>query len=175
MKIYLATSWKNPYYPRVLQELRSLGHEVYDFRDPEYAFKWDQVGLSEQRPLPLSEYIRGLEHPRARKGFKRDMDAVRWCDAVVVLLPSGRSAHMEFAWCIGAGKPGVIFCPQTSIGALAEVPAIDDPDLMYCMAGEPRDIFVHTALQAHERLTWALLSKEGTEAHESLRTRPGVD
>ena len=32
MHIYVASSWRNTYYPEVVQALRDAGHEVYDFR-----------------------------------------------------------------------------------------------------------------------------------------------
>ena len=33
-KIYVASSWRNEYYPEVVEKLREAGHEVYDFRNP---------------------------------------------------------------------------------------------------------------------------------------------
>jgi len=33
-KIYVASSWRNDYYPKVVAKLREAGHEVYDFRNP---------------------------------------------------------------------------------------------------------------------------------------------
>ena len=34
MHIYVASSWRNTYYPDVVAALRNAGHEVYDFRNP---------------------------------------------------------------------------------------------------------------------------------------------
>ncbi len=45
-KVYLASSWRNPYQPAVLKALRDAGHEVYDFRHPsdeDEGFKWKNV------------------------------------------------------------------------------------------------------------------------------------
>lgn len=33
-KIYVASSWRNPYQPEVVAALRKTGYEVYDFRNP---------------------------------------------------------------------------------------------------------------------------------------------
>lgn len=33
-KIYVASSWRNPYFPEVVKRLRAEGHDVYDFRNP---------------------------------------------------------------------------------------------------------------------------------------------
>jgi len=34
MKFYVASNWRNQYQPRVVELLRLMGHEVYDFRNP---------------------------------------------------------------------------------------------------------------------------------------------
>ena len=42
-KIYVASSWRNQYYPEVVKRLRHEGHEVYDFRNPPHGgngFRW---------------------------------------------------------------------------------------------------------------------------------------
>ena len=31
-KIYVASSWRNTFYPEVVARLREAGHDVYDFR-----------------------------------------------------------------------------------------------------------------------------------------------
>ena len=45
-KIYVASSWRNPYFADVVSLLRSAGHEVYDFRNPPHGghgFKWAEI------------------------------------------------------------------------------------------------------------------------------------
>ena len=45
-KIYVASSWRNQYYPEVVTKLREIGHEVYDFRNPSHChggFKWQNL------------------------------------------------------------------------------------------------------------------------------------
>lgn len=32
--IYVASIWRNLYYPEVMKRLRAEGHQVYDFRNP---------------------------------------------------------------------------------------------------------------------------------------------
>ena len=44
--IYVASSWRNQYYPEVVKRLREEGHQVYDFRDPPHGgtgFHWTDV------------------------------------------------------------------------------------------------------------------------------------
>ncbi len=107
MKIYLASSWRNTEYPEVLALLRSYGHDVYDFRNPpgRTGFSWQEVHSNKDwREWSPLEYLEALKHPAAIAGFKSDYDAMKWADAGVLLLPCGRSAHLELGWMAGAGK-----------------------------------------------------------------------
>jgi hypothetical protein len=72
----------------------------------------------------VPRYLRGLEHPRAIEGFNRDMDALKSCDACILVNPCGQSAHAELGWAAGAGKLTAAWCPE-----------IREPDLMIKMAG----------------------------------------
>jgi hypothetical protein len=47
-RIYLASSWRNPHQPMLVDLLRKDGHEVYDFRNPPNlnGFAWPQIGLT---------------------------------------------------------------------------------------------------------------------------------
>lgn len=108
-RIYLAASWRNPYHSTMLSLLRDDGHEVYDFKNPPYStgFKWDDIGLT--LPCTAEDYRTALySHPRAAQGFNADFSAMRWADTCVMLLPSGRSAHLELGWMAGAGKRTII-------------------------------------------------------------------
>jgi len=120
-RIYVASSWRNEYQPRVVKALRDDGHEVYDFRD-EDGFSWREVSPFWEAWTP-AEYLRGLNHPCAERGFTRDMAALKWCDVCVMVMPCGPSASIEAGWAIGAGKPTAIY-----------MPAIREPDLMVKMA-----------------------------------------
>ena len=47
-KIYVASSWKNEYYPEVVKRLEEDGHDVYDFRNPPHGgggFHWTDVDV----------------------------------------------------------------------------------------------------------------------------------
>ena len=113
-RIYVASSWRNPYQPEVVAALRKAGHEVYDFRNPKDnpgGFHWADVDENWQVWQP-EEYIRNLTHPVAEKGFKADLDAMLWADTCVLVLPCGRSAHTEAGWMAGAGKKVIVYIPE---------------------------------------------------------------
>lgn len=127
MKVYVASSWRNYLQQGVVGALRAAGHEVYDYKNPapnERGFSWKQIdGDWEMGGEVTPENHRAmLQHPIAQAGFKRDMDALRECDCCVLVLPCGRSAHLELGWAVGAGKKTVVLEPEKI-----------EPDLMYLM------------------------------------------
>ncbi len=109
MKVYLASSWRNPTQPLAVTMMRQWGHDVYDFRNPtgtpgvDTGFSWSNIDKDWQNWTP-DEYIDALRHPNAEAGFLADFNAMKWCDACVMLMPCGSSAHLELGWAAGAGK-----------------------------------------------------------------------
>ncbi len=140
MKIYLATSWRNGFYVNMLEQIRGKGYETYDFRDPEYAFKWSDLD-AEWLDWTPEAFVKTLRSPECFRGFQRDMKALRECDLCVLLLPCGRSAHIEAGWAKGAGKKLVIYLKEEDF----------EPELMYKMADSivttPEELF--RALRKH--------------------------
>ncbi len=108
MNIYVASSWRNEHQPRVVAELREWGHEVYDFRNPpnKSGFGWEQVNPRHVPGAPVSadEEVEMIEHPIAAAGYAADMGALEAADALVYVLPCGRSASWEFGYAMGKGK-----------------------------------------------------------------------
>lgn len=107
MKIYVASSWRNPHQPGVVAYLRELGHEVYDFRNPpnKSGFGWRQVDLNYSGgPVLARHEERLVHHPIAIAGYAADLGALREADACVYVLPCGRSASWEYGVAFGMGK-----------------------------------------------------------------------
>lgn len=123
-KIYLASSWRNTYQPELVQVLRKEGHEVYDFRNPapdKNGFAWSEID-PEWKGWDATTYREALNHPRAVEGYGLDWGAMNWADTGVLLLPSGRSAHIEAGYFVGAKKPLFVLLSN------------GEPELMYKMA-----------------------------------------
>lgn len=121
MNIYVASSWRNVWQPAVVRLLRGAGHHVYDFKHPhegDTGFHWSAVDHGWQE-WDHERYRRALNHPIAAQGFKNDMDALRACDACVLVQPCGTSAHLELGWAIGAGKRSAGLFP-TQVVPMAE-------------------------------------------------------
>jgi len=120
MRLYVASSWRNPRISEVVAELRAVDHEVYDFREDE-AFGWHEVD-PDWKAWTSEQFRRKLDHPAAIRGFRRDWGELQFAEGVVLVLPSGRSSHLEAGWALGAGKPTAILL------------APGEPELMYKMA-----------------------------------------
>ena len=106
MKIYVASSWRNPNQPRVVNELRKHGHKVYDFRNPgdgALGFQWEDVN-EKWRCWDVDGFKKGLKHPVAIAGYERDMAALSDADVCLMVLPCGRSAHLEAGYAAASGK-----------------------------------------------------------------------
>lgn len=108
MHIYVASSWRNTRQPEIVAALREDGHTVYDFMHPpggdHLGFSWGDVDPN-WRSWSIDAYLSALDHPVAEAGFRSDFDAMQTADACVLVLPCGRSAHLEAGYFVGAGKP----------------------------------------------------------------------
>ena len=68
-----------------------------------------------------AEYREQLNNnPLARQQLRNDVEALESCDACVLVLPCGRSAHTEAGWFAGRGKKVVAYLPEKV-----------EPELMY--------------------------------------------
>lgn len=133
-KIYVASSWRNPHYPDVVRALVGVGHECYDFRNPcegNDGFSWREVDPDWINWTP-EEYVRHVQSPVAYDGFNLDKSALDWCDTCVLVLPCGRSAHLEAGYAAGQGKDVVFLLHPDKF----------EPELMYLLgSGFATDIF----------------------------------
>jgi hypothetical protein len=125
-RIYVASSWRCDQQPLVVAMLRNYGHDVYDFRNPrpdDTGFAWSEIDPDwlAWKPRPFRD---ALDDPIAQDGFTSDFDAMQWADTFVLVLPCGRSAHLEAGWAIGAGKPTCILLHEDKF----------EPELMYLLA-----------------------------------------
>lgn len=125
MKIYVASSWGNEWQPRVVDALRQYEFTVYDFRHPaegEHGFHWSEIDPDWESWTP-DQFVNALQHRDAVRGFDLDFDAMTSCDACLLVLPCGRSAHLELGWAAGQGKTtGILYLKGSG-----------EPELMYRM------------------------------------------
>ena len=123
MKIYVASSWRNQRETLIVEGLRKAGCKVYDFKNSsegDNGFGWREIDKDWQH-WSSSKFRSALSDPVAEKGFKSDFDAMKWAEVFVLVMPCGRSAHLELGWAVGAGKRTIILLSD------------GEPELMYKM------------------------------------------
>ena len=105
--IYLAGSLRNPKIPdihadiaestgiRVFSDWYAAGPEADDYWKTYYK----QLGYT---------YERALEEPASVNTFNFDKRNMEASEVMVLVLPAGKSGHLELGWFLGQGKPGFI-------------------------------------------------------------------
>lgn len=97
--------------------MRKAGHEVFDFTDPEnrivgidkFVFDGKQfVEWSGKDPNEV-DWKDFLTWEPSKKAFVVDRSGLDWADTTILLLPSGRSSHLEAGYTVGRGKDLFIF------------------------------------------------------------------
>lgn len=145
-KVYVASSWRNPIQPFVVNLLRDLGLDVYDFRHPtgpeSGGFSWREIGEGWKNWTP-EQFREALKHPLSEEGFGLDKRACEGADATICVLPCGKSAHMELGVAVGRGqRTAILSLPWEEFRDLQrEAPftyydeenykARNEPELMY--------------------------------------------
>ena len=108
VKIYLIGSLRNPQVPILATKLRTAtGFDVFD--------DWHAAGpTADDSWQHYEQQERGHTYQEALAGhaadhvFEYDKLHLDHSDAAVLVLPAGKSAHLEFGYIIGQGKPGWI-------------------------------------------------------------------
>lgn len=126
--IYLIGSLKNPIVGEVASVLRKLGHDVFD--------DWRSPGPDADDYLRDYYRARGfnyrqiMESPSARLAFNYDKEHLKRCDLAIMVMPAGKSGHLELGTVIGSGKPGYILFDS-------------EPERVDIMHGFATDIFLN--------------------------------
>lgn len=101
--IYVMGSLKNPKVPECANYLRQNGFRVFD--------EWYAAGPSADKAWKhYAQHIRGLSYrdalnlPFVETAFRFDMEHLAIAQAGVMVMPAGKSAHVELGLFIGQGK-----------------------------------------------------------------------
>lgn len=118
MRIYVAGSWQNGRYSEVVEVLRHLGHDV---RAPmDRGFQW-----ASEEQLRDGKRFRdeALVHPVASATFREDVSDLSSADMTVLVLPSGKSAHLELGYAVASGQKTYVLLDEP----------VGEPELMYLL------------------------------------------
>lgn len=91
---------------RIANLLKHDGHKVDCFCDPSsgrYVFHWTEF-VEKEEDLKNYNAISFLDDPRTQRAFIEDKKWIDWAEAVVMLHPCGKSAHLEAGYAKGRGK-----------------------------------------------------------------------
>ena len=105
-KIYLIGSLRNEKVPILGNKIRELGFDVFD--------DWYGAGERADDSWQAYEKLRGRRFDDALKGhaaqhvFNFDKKHLDAADIAILLLPAGKSGHLELGYHLGQKKPGYI-------------------------------------------------------------------
>lgn len=124
VSIYLVASLRNEKIPSIANALRKAGHSVFD--------DWHSGGPDADDAWKRYEGIRNRTYAEAIRGhhathiFEFDMKHIKEADVGILVLPAGRSAHLELGLMIGRGQRGYVLFDEEL--------ARDRWDIMYKIA-----------------------------------------
>lgn len=104
--IYLMGALRNPQIPAIGNTIRAAGFDVFDdwfAPGPETDTHWRDYETARG-----NDYLTAINGRAATNTFNFDLQNLQRCDAGVLVLPAGRSAHLELGWMIGQGKRGYV-------------------------------------------------------------------
>lgn len=105
--VYLIGSLRNPMIPTIGRELRDKGMYVFDdwfAAGPDADDRWRDYEKERGRT-----YIEALDDGwAANHVFQFDLTHLDQADVGLLVLPAGRSAHLELGYMLGQGKSGYI-------------------------------------------------------------------
>lgn len=106
LSIYLIGSLRNPEVPKLAAQLREEGHDVFEdwfAAGPEADDWWQRYEQGRKH-----SYTEALAGYAAQHVYQYDRFHLDRCNVGVLLLPAGKSGHLELGYMIGQGKPGFI-------------------------------------------------------------------
>jgi len=104
--IYVIGSLRNPEIVSIGNSLRSVGLDVFDDwhgAGPEADDYWKEYEIARGRT-----YADALSGHAASHVFAFDKFHLDRCDGGLLVLPAGRSGHLELGYIAGQGKPSFI-------------------------------------------------------------------
>lgn len=126
--VYVASSWRNLLQQDVVGALRSAGIDCYDFKAAKVN-SWREIDGDVAWLQTPEQWRSSLGHWFALGSFGFEKCAMDKCDCGVLVLPCGRSAHLEAGYLAGQGKPVFTLAVEKC-----------EPELMSLLLGPPEFI-----------------------------------
>lgn len=104
--VYVIGSLRNPKVPEIAAKLRVAGYDAFDdwyAAGPEADDKWQEYEVANGK-----RFQEALYGHHAKCVYEFDRSHLDRADAVVLVMPAGKSGHLELGYSIGKGKPGFV-------------------------------------------------------------------
>lgn len=111
--LYLIGSLRNERVTEVANKLRDLGLDVFDdwmAAGPEADDFWKSYEVGRG-----NSYVQALSGYAARHVFAFDKFHLDRCDSALLVLPAGKSGHLELGYVAGSGKPTFILLDEQDV------------------------------------------------------------
>jgi len=101
--VYLIGSLRNPKIPVIAKQLRAEGFDIFD--------DWFAAGPEADDWWRTYEKAKGVSYDEALRSyaakhvFSFDYHHLNRCDGAILVLPAGKSGHLELGYMAGQGKP----------------------------------------------------------------------
>lgn len=108
--VYLVGALKNPDIPQLAKTLREEGYEVFA--------EWHNAGpradmhWQDHEKFKGSSYKEALAGPHVENVFYYDQAYIDLADIVVLVMPAGKSGHLELGYAAGGGKKTIILLDE---------------------------------------------------------------
>ena len=133
---FIASRWRNKDQVLELTEkIRNKNKPVYCFIEgdgTQYALKDAEQKYSAEEFMEMFENLPNWQtDPRVKEIFDVDMNALKDSEMLILLLPAGKSAHIESGAAYGMGKKCILIGEQKETESLYRIfdefyPTIDD-------------------------------------------------
>lgn len=119
----IVSRWRNrPQVEELAEKVRSKNKTVYSFIEGDgthYELKHDEQAHEPEEFMKKYESIPDWKNdPRVREIFDVDMKALKDSENVILLLPAGKSAHIEAGVAFGLGKNCIVIGEQKETESL---------------------------------------------------------
>lgn len=138
-KVYIGGSLANPEIIRITKVVQEAGHDPFSSwftPGPEADEHWRDY----EKALGYS-YREALRRPAAQNIFHFDKRHIDASDIFVMVMPCGKSAHLELGYAVGQGLKTIVYMPEEPerfdvMMAFADSIVYGDEELIKALADE---------------------------------------
>jgi len=114
---FVSGKWRNrDNVLKLTNEIRKKGYTVYCFLEAEYSIH--RIANDPENEMKNFENLDWRNDPYVKNIFQKDMEGQRYSSTFVMLLPAGKSCHIEAGVAYGMGKKCILIGEQKEAESL---------------------------------------------------------